>query len=193
VPEPAIPITGDAEADALLEEDPLALVIGMLLDQQVSMETAFLGPWKLKTRLGDAFTAAAIADMDAEEFIEICRTPPAIHRFPKSMGARVHDLCQVVVEDYGGDASRIWTDVATGEELAARVGALPGFGKEKTKIFVALLAKRLGIAPKGWQEAAAPFSDDVPRSIADVGSPDTLTQVREWKRSQKAAGKSKQE
>ncbi len=191
--EPAIPITGDPDADALLEDDPLALVVGMLLDQQVSMETAFVGPWKLKTRMGDAFDTATIAAMDPEEFIEICRERPAIHRFPKAMGARIHDLCRVVVADYDGDPSRIWTDASTGEELSARVSALPGFGEEKTKIFIALLAKRLGIAPKGWQEVAAPFSDEVPRSIADVGSPDTLTQVREWKRAQKAAGKSKQE
>jgi uncharacterized HhH-GPD family protein len=190
---PAIPITGDPEANALLEDDPLALVVGMLLDQQVSMETAFIGPFKLKTRMGDRFDTATIAAMDSEDFIEICRERPAIHRFPKSMGARIHDLCRVVVDEYEGDPSRIWTDVPTGEELAARVGALPGFGAEKTKIFIALLAKRLAIAPKGWEEVAAPFSDDIPRSIADVGSPDTLTQVREWKRAQKAAGKSKQE
>jgi len=190
---PAIPITGDAEADLLLEQDPLALVVGMLLDQQVSMETAFVGPSKLKARLGDAFDASAIAAMDPDELIAVCQQRPAVHRFPKAMGARIHALCSAIVADYDGDASRIWSDVESGRELAARVGALPGFGEEKTKIFVALLAKRLGIAPDGWETVAAPFSDDVPRSIADVASPETLAQVREWKRAQKAAGKSKQD
>ncbi len=190
---PAIPITGDDEADRLLERDPLALVIGMLLDQQVSMETAFAGPAKLKDRLGEAFDAAAIAAMDPDELIAVCQQRPAVHRFPKAMGARIHALCVTIVDDYGGDASRIWSGVESGHELAERVGALPGFGEEKTKIFVALLAKRLGIAPDGWDEAAAPFSDEVPRSIADVASPETLAQVREWKRAQKAAGKSKQD
>jgi uncharacterized HhH-GPD family protein len=189
----AIPITGDHDADALLETDPLALVVGMLLDQQVSMETAFLGPSKLKARLGETFDAASIAAMDPDEFIEVCREKPAIHRFPKAMGARIHDLCRVVVADYDGDPSHIWKGVRSGTVLHERLSALPGFGEEKTKIFIALLAKRLGVAPKGWQEVAAPFSDDVPRSIADVGSPDTLAQVREWKRAQKAAGRSKQD
>ena len=189
----AIPITGDPAADTLLQEDPLALVVGMLLDQQVSMETAFLGPSKLSARLGDRFEAAAIAAMDLDEFIEVCRERPAIHRFPKAMGARIHDLCETIVAEYHGDPAEIWTGVDSGAELAARVGRLPGFGAEKTKIFVALLAKRLGIAPAGWQEVAAPFSDEVPRSIADVASPEKLAQVRDWKRAQKAAGRSKQE
>lgn len=190
---PAIPITGDPEADALLERDPFALVVGMLLDQQVSMETAFVGPAKLHRRLGERFTAPAIAAMDPEDFEAVCREKPAIHRFPAAMARRIHELSRHIVENYDGDPARIWKGVRSGEVLHRRVAALPGFGEEKTKIFIALLAKRLGLAPKGWEEVAAPFSDDVPRSIADVSSPETLAKVREWKRAQKAAGKSKQE
>ncbi|QGG95890.1 HhH-GPD-type base excision DNA repair protein [Actinomarinicola tropica] len=191
--EPSIPITGDPDADQLLVDDPFALVVGMLLDQQVSMETAFAGPSKLKARLGDRFTAEAVAAMDPDEFEAVCREKPAIHRFPKAMGARIHEMARHVVERYDGDPAAIWTGVDDGDELKDRVSALPGFGEEKTKIFIALLAKRLGVRPTGWEAAAAPFSDDVPRSIADVGSPQTLLEVREWKRAQKAAGKSKQD
>lgn len=192
-PAPAIPITGDAEADALLERDPFALIVGMLLDQQVSMETAFAGPAKLHSRLGERFTPAGIAAMDPDAFEAVCREKPGIHRFPAAMAARIHDLAQRIVDEHDGDAAAIWTGATDGADLARRVAALPGFGDEKTKIFIALLAKRLGHAPAGWQEAAAPFSDDVPRSIADVSSPETLAKVREWKRAQKAAGRSKQD
>lgn len=190
---PAIPITGDPEADQLLESDPFALVVGMLLDQQVSMETAFVGPAKLQRRMGERFDAAAIAAMDPAEFEAICREKPAIHRFPAAMAGRIHELARHVVDNYDGDAAKIRKGVRTGTALHERVSALPGFGEEKTKIFIALLAKRLGRAPAGWQEVAAPFSDDVPRSIADVSSPETLAKVREWKRAQKAAGRSKQD
>lgn len=190
---PSIPITGDPDADRLLVEDPLALVIGMLLDQQVSMETAFAGPAKLKDRLGERFSAEGIAAMDPDDFEAVCREKPAIHRFPKAMAARIHELCRVVVDRYDGDASAIWSGASDGATLKERVAELPGFGDEKTKIFIALLAKRLGIRPDGWEDAAAPFSDEVPRSIADVGSPQTLLEVREWKRAQKAAGRSKQD
>ena len=188
-----IPITADPEANALLVEDPFALVVGMLLDQQVSMETAFAGPAKLRQRLGDRFDASAIAAMDPAEFEAVCRERPAIHRFPAAMAGRIHDLSRHIVDHYGGDAEKIWKGVRSGAVLHERVSALPGFGEEKTKIFIALLAKRFGRTPAGWQEVAAPFSDDVPRSIADVSSPETLAKVREWKRAQKAAGRSKQE
>ena len=192
-PAAAIPITGDPESDLLLEQDPLALVVGMLLDQQVPMETAFAGPAKLVHRMGDRFDAASIAAMDPDEFEAICRERPAIHRFPAAMAKRIHELCRHVVENYDGDPARIWKGVRSGAVLHKRVSALPGFGEEKTKIFIALLAKRLGRAPAGWEEAAAPFSDDVPRSIADVSSPETLAEVRAWKKAQKAAGRSKQD
>jgi len=193
VPTPTIPITGDPDADALLVDDPLALVIGMLLDQQVSMELAFAGPAKLRERLGDRFTAEAIAEMDPDEFEAVCREKPAIHRFPASMATRIQELCRHLVEHYDGDAAQVWTGVSDGATLHERVSRLPGFGAEKTKIFIALLAKRLGTAPAGWEEVAAPFSDGVPRSIADVDSPESLLKVREWKKAQKAKGKSKQD
>jgi uncharacterized HhH-GPD family protein len=193
VPTPTLPITGDPDADALLVDDPLALVIGMLLDQQVSMETAFAGPAKLQRRLGDRFSAEAIAAMDPAEFEAVCRERPAIHRFPAAMAGRIQDLCRHLVERYDGDAAKVWRGVRSGAALHQRVSELPGFGEEKTKIFIALLAKRFGRAPAGWEEVAAPFSDDVPRSIADVDSPETLLKVREWKKAQKAKGKSKQD
>jgi uncharacterized HhH-GPD family protein len=192
-PTPTIPITGDAEADALLVDDPLALLIGMLLDQQVSMELAFAGPAKLKTRLGERFTAPAIAAMDPDEFEVVCRERPAIHRFPAAMAGRIQELCRHLVDHYDGSADKVWSGARSGEALHARIAALPGFGDEKTKIFIALLAKRLGKRPSGWEEVAAPFSDDVPRSIADVDSAESLLRVREWKKAQKAKGKSKQE
>ena len=190
---PTIPITGDAEADALLVDDPLALLIGMMLDQQVSMELAFAGPAKLKARLGERFTAEKIAAMDPDEFEAVCRERPAIHRFPAAMAGRIQELCRHLVDHYGGAADKVWSGARSGEALHARVGALPGFGDEKTKIFIALLAKRLGKRPTGWKEAAAPFSDDVPRSVADVDSPESLLRVREWKKAQKAKGKTKQD
>ncbi|MDZ7678569.1 MAG: HhH-GPD-type base excision DNA repair protein [Acidimicrobiales bacterium] len=190
---PTIPITGDPDSDSLLVTDPLALVIGMLLDQQVSMELAFSGPAKLRDRLGERFTAEAIATMDPDEFEAVCRQKPAIHRFPASMAGRIQDLCAHLVEHYGGDAAKVWSRTRTGAGLHERVSALPGFGEEKTKIFIAVLAKRLGKRPAGWEEVAAPFSDAVPRSVADVDSAESLQKVREWKKAQKAKGRSKQD
>jgi uncharacterized HhH-GPD family protein len=193
VPTSTIPITGDPDSDALLVTDPLALTIGMLLDQQVSMELAFAGPAKLRDRLGDRFSATAIAAMDPDEFEAICREKPAVHRFPTAMAGRIQALCRHLVEHYDGNAAKVWSGVRSGAALHARVSALPGFGDEKTKIFIALLAKRLGKQPAGWETVAAPFSDEVPRSVADVDSPESLAKVREWKKAQKAKGKSKQD
>jgi uncharacterized HhH-GPD family protein len=193
VPTTTIPITGDPDADALLVADPLALTVGMLLDQQVSMELAFSGPAKLRQRLGDRFSAEAIAAMDPAELEAVCREKPAIHRFPVAMAGRIQDLCRHLVEHYDGNAAKVWSGVRSGAALHERVSQLPGFGEEKTKIFIALLAKRLGRRPAGWEEVAAPFSDDVPRSIADVDSPESLQKVREWKKAQKAKGRSKQD
>ncbi len=187
----AIPITGDDIADRLLQTDPLALLIGMLLDQQVPMEWAFRGPATLRDRLGGDLDAERIASMDVGDFVAICSEKPAIHRFPSSMGPRVHELCTFVVEHYDGDAGRIWKGVRSAEVLFGRLRELPGYGEEKSKIFLAILAKRLGKRPAGWEELAAPFSDDQPRSVADVSSPETLLQVREWKQAMKAAKKSK--
>src|SRR5262245_32663888 len=134
-------VTGNVEADALLNTNPLALLVGMLLDQQVPMEWAFTGPYTLQQRLG-ILDAAQIAAMDPEEFLAVCKGPPAIHRFPKSMGERIQALSQHVVDDYGGDAEAIWRDVDTADELHHRLIGLPGYGEEKTRIFIALLAKR---------------------------------------------------
>jgi uncharacterized HhH-GPD family protein len=193
MPSPAIPITGDQAADLLLEEDPLALLIGMLLDQQVPMEWAFKGPHTLRERLGGELNAERIAAMDTEDFVAVCAEKPAIHRFPASMGRRIHELCERLVEDYDGDAARVWTEADDAADLRRRLRQLPGYGEEKTKIFVAILAKRLDVRPEGWEEVAAPFSDDQPRSVADVSSAETLTQVRQWKKAMKAAKKTKQD
>ncbi len=186
----AIQVTGDADADRLLADDPLALMIGMLLDQQVPMEWAFKGPHTLKARLGE-LDAGAIAAMPESDVEAAFRAKPAVHRFPAAMAKRVHALCRVLVDEYGGDASAVWRDAGSGAELYDRLVALPGFGAEKARIFLALLAKRLGVRPPGWEAAAAPFSDDVPRSVADIDSPEMLARVREWKRAQKAKGKAK--
>jgi uncharacterized HhH-GPD family protein len=186
----SIPVTGNPDADRLLAEDPLALLIGMLLDQQVPMEWAFKGPHTLRERLG-GLDCGAIAAMSPDEVEAVFRAKPALHRFPGSMGKRTHALCRELVEHYGGDAAAVWKDVKTGDELYQRLRALPGFGEEKAKIFLALLAKRLGVRPEGWEAAAKPFSDSTPRSVADIDSPEALASVREWKRMQKAKGKSK--
>jgi uncharacterized HhH-GPD family protein len=191
MPTARIPITGDADADDLLVREPLALVLGMLLDQQVPMEWAFRGPATLKERLGGTLDARAIAAMDPEEFVAVCAAKPAIHRFPGSMGKRAWELCRFVTDNYDGDAEKIWKGVRSGDVLYARVRELPGYGEEKAKIFVAILAKRLGKTPAGWEEAAAPFSDEQPRSVADVDSPENLLRVREWKQMMKAAKKAK--
>ena len=165
----------------------------MLLDQQVPMEWAFKGPMTLRERLGGRLDAAAIAAMDAEDFVAVCAEKPAIHRFPASMGRRIHEVCEHLVEHHGGDAEAIWRDVADAKELKARLRALPGYGEEKTKIFIAILAKRFDIRPDGWEKVAAPFSDGEPRSVADVDSEESLLRVREWKKAMKAAKKSKQD
>jgi uncharacterized HhH-GPD family protein len=187
-----LPVTGDAEADQLLVDDPLALLIGMLLDQQVPMEWAFAGPLRLRGRL-TSFDAATIAAYDPAELQAAFKGPPAVHRFPGSMATRVQALCQVLVDEYGGDAGALWADPASGQELLARVEALPGFGVEKSKIFTALLAKRFGVRPEGWEQATAPFSDEQPRSVADIGSAEELQQVRAWKKMMRQAGRSKQD
>jgi uncharacterized HhH-GPD family protein len=187
----ALPVTGDADADALLATDPLALLIGMLLDQQVPMEWAFRGPLSLKARLGTNLDAGAIAAMPVDDLVAVFSAKPALHRFPGSMAKRTHALCTHIVEHYDGDAANIWAGAGSGDELLARLSDLPGFGTEKAKIFLALLAKRFGVRPAGWEQAAAPFSDSTPRSVADIDSPETLARVREWKRAEKAQGKTK--
>lgn len=188
---PTFPVTGDETADALLVTDPLALLAGMLLDQQVPMEWAFRSPASLKERLGDRFTAAAIAEMDPEALVAVFCAKPALHRYPAAMARRLHGVCVQLVEQYDGDASKLWRGVASGEELFGRIRALPGFGDEKARIFLALLAKRFGCRPSGWEEQAGPFADDHPRSVADISSRAAFDRVREWKKAQKASGKGK--
>jgi uncharacterized HhH-GPD family protein len=188
-----VPVTGDPDADQLLADDPLALMIGMLLDQQVPMEWAFAGPLKLRERMGGRLDAAEIAALDPGRLEAVFRGPPALHRFPGSMGKRTQALCQFLVDHYDGQAAAVWTGVDDGRELVKRVRALPGFGGEKSKIFTALLAKRFGIRPAGWEQAAAPFSDDEPRSVADIDSAESLERVRAWKKMMRAQKKSKSE
>lgn len=185
-------VTGDEASDQLLNESPLAVLLGMLLDQQVPMEWAFRGPAVLKERLG-GLDAKAIVDAGPDALTAAFIEKPALHRFPGSMAKRAYALCEAIVDQYGGDAEAIWRDVTDGAELYKRLRALPGFGDEKSKIFVALLAKQFGVRPPGWEKAAGPFADDTPRSVADIDGPEALARVREWKKAQKAKGKSKQD
>jgi uncharacterized HhH-GPD family protein len=193
MPKVSFPITNDDDANAFLVDDPLALVLGMLFDQQVPMEWAFRAPYTLSQRLGDRFTAADIAAMDPEDLVAVFVEKPALHRYPAAMARRAHAVCEHLVDRYKGDPANLWRRVKTGQELYDRVSALPGFGDEKSKIFVALLAKRFGKTPDGWQEAIAPFGDDEPRSAADVDTKERFAEVRAWKKAQKAAKKSKAE
>ena len=188
---PAIPITGDIAADMLLQDEPLALLIGMLLDQQVPMEWAFRGPATLKERLGGSLDAAQIAAMSEDDVVAVCCQKPAVHRFPAAMGRRIHALCLDLVEHYDGDAAQLWSDAPDAAVLYARLRALPGYGDEKSKIFMSILAKRLGVAAPGWEEVAAPFSDDEPRSIADVDSEANLARPSEGEKVMKATKKEK--
>jgi uncharacterized HhH-GPD family protein len=184
----AIQITGDPAADQVLDDSPFALLVGMMLDQQYPMEHAFRGPHKVLTRFG-TIEPAAIAAAEPEEFARLCSTPPAIHRYGRSMAGRLQSLASVVETQYGGDAARLWSDAATGKELLARVMELPGFGKQKAQIFVALLAKQLGVRPEGWEEAVGDYAKDGYRSVADVTDPASLQKVRDHKKAAKAAAK----
>jgi uncharacterized HhH-GPD family protein len=193
MPKPTLPVTGDAEADQLLVDDPLALLTGMLLDQQVPMTWAFRSPMTIKERLGDRWSPAGIAAMDPEEVVAIFCEKPAVHRYPAAMARRAHGIAVHLVEHYDGDTASLWTTAKSGAELYRRIHELPGFAEEKAQIFVALLAKRFGVKPRGWQTAAGAFSDAQPRSAADVSSAEKLQEVRSWKKAQKAAKKSKSE
>ena len=183
-----IRITGDPDADALLSKDPLALLTGMLLDQQIPMEKAFRGPAVLRDRLGVPLDAADIAGRT--DLQEVFATPPAIHRFPGSMAGRVQQMCAYLVAHHAGKAENVWKGVKTGDELLTRLKALPGFGEQKAKIFLALLGKQKGVQPTGWREAAGHYGDEgALRSVADITSPETLLQVRAHKQAMKAAAK----
>ncbi len=183
-------ITGDAAADALLSDDPFALLLGMLLDQQIAMEVAFVGPAKIRDRIG-SLNPATIAGYDADAFVEVFRDTPAVHRFPGSMAGRVQEVARVIASEWNGDASAIWTSGSPdGAEILRRLKALPGFGEQKAKIFLALLGKRRGVTAAGWREASTPYSEEGSyRSVADIIDPESLTRVRETKRAAKAAAK----
>ncbi len=178
-------------ADDLLAADPLALLIGMLLDQQIPLEKAFVGPYVLAQRMGvSRLDAATIAGFDPDAFRELFSTVPAIHRFPGSMAERTQKLCQAIVDGYGGDASSVWTGVKDAKELLKRLGELPGFGKQKAQIFTALLAKQFDVEPKGWREAAGVYGEKGSlRSVADIVDAASLTKVRDYKKQMKAAAK----
>jgi uncharacterized HhH-GPD family protein len=180
----------DDDANQLLSSDPLALLIGMVLDQQIPLEKAFSSPYVLAQRLGHAPTAAEIAEFDPEALVAIFAKPPALHRFPKAMAARVQEVCRALVAEYDGDAARLWSDVADGKELLKRVGSLPGFGKQKSQIFVALLGKQYGVEPAGWREAAGAYGEIGSfKSVADIVDGESLGKVRAYKKEMKAAAK----
>nr|WP_294694558.1 HhH-GPD-type base excision DNA repair protein [uncultured Friedmanniella sp.] len=183
-------LTGDPAADELLATDDNALLLGMVLDQQVPMEKAFAGPAVIAGRMGGRLDVAAIAAMEEDEFVALCAQRPAVHRFPASMGRRVRQVCQVLVEDFEGDAANVWRGAATGAEVKRAIGALPGFGAEKAAIFTAVLAKQRGVQPPGWREAAGVYGEEgCFRSVADVVDEESLAKVRQTKRSVKAAKK----
>ncbi|MEV6128762.1 HhH-GPD-type base excision DNA repair protein [Streptomyces violaceusniger] len=179
------------EADALLERDPLALMIGMLLDQQVPMEWAFSGPYTIAGRLGtDRLDAQEIAAHDPERFAALLSEKPAVHRYPGAMAGRIQQLCRYLAEHYGGDPTAMWRDASSGEELLRRLNELPGFGKQKAQIFLALLGKRLGVRPKGWREAAGSYGEEgAYRSVADITGPESLDKVRAHKQELKRQAK----
>ncbi len=181
----------DPEADELLGRSPLAALIGMLLDQQVPMEWAFKGPSTIARRMGaEDLDAHDIAAYDPEAFAALLSEKPAVHRYPGSMAGRVQQLCRYLVETYDGDAEGVWRGVYTGGELLKRLQALPGFGKQKAQIFLALLGKQLGVRPEGWREAAGAYGElDSFRSVADIRGPESLTKVRAHKQEMKAAAK----
>ncbi|HEU4346179.1 MAG TPA: HhH-GPD-type base excision DNA repair protein [Actinoplanes sp.] len=179
-----------AEANDLLDRSPLALLIGMTLDQQDKLEKAFSSPYVLAQRLGHLPTAQELADFDPDALIAIFAEPPALHRFPKAMALRVREVCRALVDRYDGDAANLWAGADSGAELVKRVASLPGFGKQKSQIFTALLGKQFGVQPPGWREAAGHYGDEGSfRSVADIVDAASLEKVRAYKREMKAAAK----
>lgn len=180
-------LSGDAEADELITVDPLALLIGMVLDQQIPLEKAFAGPAELRRRLGGTLDAETIATMDPDALVDAFVARPALHRFPAANAKRVQALCRSVVDDYGGDAASVWTGASDGKDLLKRVNALPGFGERKAKIFLALLGKQLAVQPRGWKQAAGEFAKPNSRqSVADITDERSLGEVRAYKQKMKA-------
>ncbi len=186
---PTLRIAQDPAADELLGRDPLALLLGMLLDQQFPMERAFAAPRLLADRLGvDSLDAPHLAGVDPDALTEVFRGPPALHRYPGSMAGRTQDLCRLLVERYDGRAENLWADAPDGAALLRRLRELPGFGAQKAAIFLALLGKQYGVTPAGWREAAGAYGEEgSSRSVADITGPDSLTEVRRFKQEQKAA------
>jgi uncharacterized HhH-GPD family protein len=181
----------DPEADAFLSEDPFHLMVGMVLDQQVPLEWAFRAPVELSRRLGSPLDAAALAGMDPEKLTAVFAEKPSLHRYPASMAKRVQALAVELARSYGGDAAGVWSDAQSGKELIDRVKALPGFGEQKARIFVALLGKQFGVRPDGWAEACSPYGETGSfRSVADIVDETSLVKVREYKKAMKAAAKS---
>jgi len=188
----AIHLTGDKDADDLLTKDPLALLIGMVLDQQIPMERAFWAPAELARRLGRPLDAQEIAAMDPDQFAELFKERPALHRFPGAMAGRVQAVCRIVADEYGGKAGALWTKLPDGNTLIARLTSLPGFGEQKARIFAALLGKQLGIQPEGWRTATAPFGEEGSyMSVADITGPESLAKVRAHKQEMKAKAKAR--
>jgi uncharacterized HhH-GPD family protein len=187
---PPIRLTGNPEADQLLTDDDNALLLAMVLDQQVPMEKAFSGPLVIAQRMGGRLDVAQIAAMSEDDFVALCSQRPAIHRFPGAMAKRVRQVCQVLTDDYDGQATNLWKDAQTGEELKANLARLPGFGQDKAAIFTAVLGKLRGITPDGWRTAAGYYGEPGTfRSVADIIDSDSLDKVRETKKEVKAAKK----
>ncbi|MDQ1397933.1 MAG: hypothetical protein QOG64_3192 [Acidimicrobiaceae bacterium] len=186
-------LAGDPAADALLAEDPLALLIGMVLDQQIPLEWAFHGPYELHQRLAQPLDATVLAEMDPEVLAKAFSQRPALHRYPSSMAKRVQELCRHIVDEYGGKPVNVWKTAKTGDVLLRNIKALPGFGDQKARIFIGLLGKQLGVRPQGWQEAAGDFGRaGTFLSVADIVDPESLGKVRAYKQEKKAAAKAAQ-
>lgn len=185
--------TGDPEFDELVQTNSLALLLAMLLDQQISIELAFRGPARLQSRLGTSLTVENLVRVPEERLIEMFGEKPALHRFPKNMAKRAHELFRFLDDEVAGDVDRLWNDGPTAEVLFRRLLNLPGFGDEKAMILLAVLGKRSDIAPSNWQKFAGPFADNEPRSVADIDSPAALARVKDWKKAQRAAGRTKQQ
>jgi uncharacterized HhH-GPD family protein len=186
----ALVLSQQPAADALLTRDPLALLIGMVLDQQVPLERAFSAPYDLTLRLGHDLDVVELAGYDPDALAAVFAQPPALHRYPKSMAKRVQDMCRLLVDRYGGDPTAVWRDVPDGGTLRRRFAELPGFGAQKAQIFVALLGKQFGVQPPGWREAAGVYGElSSYRSVADITDGESLRRVREYKQRLKAAAK----
>jgi uncharacterized HhH-GPD family protein len=189
----ALTLPIDPKAGELLQRSPLALLVGMVLDQQVTLEKAFSSPYELVQRLGHEPDARELAGYDTDALVEVFARPPALHRFPKAMAARVQEACRLIVDRYDGDVAAVWTGAKSGAELLKRIGELPGFGKQKAQIMVALLGKQYGVQPRGWRQAAGEFGvAGSHKSVADIVDGASLAKVREFKQQLKAAAKAKE-